>query len=68
MRKIKFTQQTITERLGNIIQDFPRLNDIHPFYADLCNTLYDKDHYKLALGQLNAAKGLVEQISRYVRK
>lgn len=64
MRKIKFTQQTITERLGNIIQDFPRLNDIHPFYADLCNTLYDRDHYKLALGQLNAAKGLVEQIAR----
>jgi len=64
MRKIKFTQQTISERLGNIIQDFPRLNDIHPFYADLCNTLYDRDHYKLALGQLNAAKGLVEQISR----
>jgi nucleolar GTP-binding protein len=64
MRKIKFTQQTISERLGNIIHDFPRLNDIHPFYADLCNTLYDRDHYKLALGQLNAAKGLVEQISR----
>ena len=64
MRKIKFTQQTISERLGNIIQEFPRLNDIHPFYADLCNTLYDRDHYKLALGQLNAAKGLVEQISR----
>jgi nucleolar GTP-binding protein len=64
MRKIKFTQQTISERLGAIINDFPRLNDIHPFYADLCNTLYDRDHYKLALGQLNAAKGLVEQISR----
>lgn len=64
MRKIKFTQQTISERLGKIINDFPRLNDIHPFYADLCNTLYDRDHYKLALGQLNAAKGLVEQISR----
>ena len=64
MRKIKFTQQTISERLGNIIQDFPRLNDIHPFYPDLCHTLYDRDHYKLALGQLNAAKGLVEQIAR----
>lgn len=64
MRKIKFTQQTISERLTKIITEFPRLNDIHPFYSDLCNTLYDKDHYKLALGQLNAARGLVEQISR----
>jgi len=64
MRKIKFTQQTISERLGAIIADFPRLDDIHPFYADLCNTLYDKDHYKLALGQINTARSLVDAIAR----
>lgn len=64
MRKIKFTQQTIHERLTTILTDFPRLTDIHPFYADLCNTLYDKDHYKLALGQLNTARTLTTQISR----
>jgi len=64
MRKIKFTQQTISERLTTILTDFPRLNDIHPFYADLCNTLYDRDHYKLALGQLNTARSLVDQIAR----
>jgi nucleolar GTP-binding protein len=64
IRKIKFTQQTISERLTQILTDFPRLNDIHPFYADLCNTLYDRDHYKLALGQINTARTLVESISR----
>jgi nucleolar GTP-binding protein len=64
MRKIKFTQQTISERLTGILQDFPRLDDIHPFYADLCNTLYDKDHYKLALGQINTARSLVDSIAR----
>lgn len=64
MRKIKFTQQTISERLGQILTDFPRLNDIHPFYADLCNTLYDRDHYKLALGQVNTARSLVDAIAR----
>ena len=64
MRKIKFTQQTIQERLGQILSDFPRLNDIHPFYADLCNTLYDRDHYKLALGQINTARSLVDSIAR----
>jgi nucleolar GTP-binding protein len=64
MRKIKFTQQTISERLTQILTDFPRLNDIHPFYADLCNTLYDKDHYKLALGQINTARSLVDSIAR----
>jgi len=68
MRKIKFTQQTISERLGTLVTDFPRLNDIHPFYSDLCNILYDKDHYKLALGQINTAKSLIEGMSRdYIR-
>jgi len=64
IRKIKFTQQTISERLSTILSDFPRLNDIHPFYSDLCNILYDRDHYKLALGQINTAKSLVDSISR----
>jgi nucleolar GTP-binding protein len=64
MRKIKFTQQTISERFSKILSDFPRLNDIHPFYADLCNTLYDRDHYKLALGQINTARSLCDAIAR----
>uniref|UniRef100_A0A452RHP5 GTP binding protein 4 n=1 Tax=Ursus americanus TaxID=9643 RepID=A0A452RHP5_URSAM len=42
--------------------------DIHPFYADLMNILYDKDHYKLALGQINTAKNLVDNVAKdYVR-
>jgi len=50
--------------VSQILTDFPRLNDIHPFYADLCNTLYDRDHYKLALGQINTARSLVDSIAR----
>lgn len=38
---------------------FPKFDDVHPFYADLMNVLYDKDHYKLALGQINTARHLV---------
>jgi GTP1/Obg family GTP-binding protein len=42
--------------------------DIHPFYADLMNVLYDRDHYKLALGQLNIARQIVDKIAKdYVR-
>ena len=40
---------------------FPTLDDIHPFYADLINVLYDKDHYKLALGQINTARHLIDK-------
>ena len=47
-----------------MLADFPRLSDIHPFYSDLCNTLYDRDHYKLALGQINTAKQLVDSVAR----
>ena len=59
MRKVKFTEQTVNEKLGAMLTDFPRLDDIHPFYADLMNILYDRDHYKLALGQVNTAKNLI---------
>jgi len=68
MRKVKFTQQTIDEKLGAILIEFPRLDDIHPFYADLMNILYDRDHFKLALGQVNTAKNLVAGVSKdYLR-
>ena len=68
MRKVKYTAETFAERLGNILEDFPKLDDIHPFYSDLCNVLYDRDHYKLALGQLNTAKHLIATLSKdYVR-
>ena len=68
MRKVKFTQQTINEKLTEMLHDFPRLDDIHPFYADLMNILYDRDHFKLALGQVNTAKNLIAGISKdYLR-
>lgn len=67
-RKIKFTQQNFHDKLSQIINDFPKLEDIHPFYADLMNVLYDKDHYKLALGQINTARHLIDNVSKdYVR-
>ncbi|CAO1316595.1 unnamed protein product [Diamesa tonsa] len=68
LRKVKFTQQNFHDRLSQIIQDFPKLDDVHPFYADLMNVLYDKDHYKLALGQLNMARHLIDNVAKeYVR-
>ena len=68
MRKVKFTEQSINEKFTAILQDFPRLDDIHPFYADLMNILYDRDHYKLALGQINTAKSLISTLAKdYLR-
>lgn len=58
----------IHDKLTIILTDFPTFDDLHPFYADLLNVLYDRDHYKLALGQLATARSLVDGIARdYVR-
>lgn len=68
MRKVKFTQTNYNEKIALILTDFPRLDDIHPFYADLLNILYDRDHYKLALGQLSLAKKLIDTVGKdYVK-
>lgn len=68
MRKIKFTQDTMHERFNDILTGFPKLDDIHPFFADLFNVLYDKDHYKLALGHIHSCMNLVDNIcTDYVR-
>ena len=83
MRKVKFTQDSFDEKLDAILTEFPILDvshlyhsqrppnpkqDLHPFMASLMNVLYDKNHYKLALGQLRTAKHLIDQVSKdYVR-
>jgi GTP1/Obg family GTP-binding protein len=42
--------------------------DVHPFLSSLMNVLYDKNHYKLALGQLRTARHLIDQVAKdYVR-
>jgi nucleolar GTP-binding protein len=64
MRKVKYAQQTFHDKLTQILDDFPVLDDLHPFYADLLNILYDKDHYKLALGQLSTARRLIDNLAQ----
>ncbi|CAK9182494.1 unnamed protein product [Ilex paraguariensis] len=68
MRKVKYTQQNFHDKLSTIIDEFPRLDGIHPFYGDLLHVLYNKDHYKLALGQINTARNLIGKVAKdYVK-
>ncbi len=68
MRKVKYTQETYHDKLSQILNDFPKLDEIHPFYADLLNVLYDRDHYKLALGQISMALHMIDNIGKdYLR-
>ncbi|PWN48125.1 putative NOG1-nucleolar G-protein required for 60S ribosomal subunit biogenesis [Violaceomyces palustris] len=67
-RKVMFTKDTFNEKLDAILSDFPIMDNLHPFISSLLNVLYDKNHYKLALGQLNTARHLIEQVAKdYVR-
>lgn len=68
MRKLNFVRQMWNENLTNILEQFPKLEDIHPFYADLLNVLYDRDFYKLALGKLHMARKFIGKVMRdYIR-
>ncbi|KAJ1033304.1 hypothetical protein NDA13_001297 [Ustilago tritici] len=68
MRKVMFTKDAFAEKLDAILKEFPIMDNLHPFLSSLLNVLYDKNHYKLALGQLNTAKHLIEQVSKdYIR-
>ncbi|PPQ80201.1 hypothetical protein CVT25_003554 [Psilocybe cyanescens] len=68
MRKVKFAQDIFDEKLGAILTEFPMLDDLHPFLSSLMNVLYDKNHYKLALGQLRTARHLIDHVAKdYVR-
>lgn len=64
MRKVKFTQDTFDEKLGRILSEFPILDNLHPFLSSLLNVLYDKNHYKLALGQISTARHLISQVAK----
>ncbi|XP_010554958.1 PREDICTED: nucleolar GTP-binding protein 1-like [Tarenaya hassleriana] len=64
IRKVKFTQRNFHEKLSTIIDEFPRIDHDHPLYGDLLHVLYNKEHYKLALGQVNTARNLVTKIGK----
>jgi nucleolar GTP-binding protein len=68
MRKVKYSSDAFIEKLKETLDGFPKLNDIHPFFADWLNVLYDKDHYKIALGQLNVVVNIIDKIQKdYVK-
>lgn len=41
-RKVKYTQESFTEKLEAILTQFPRLDAIHPFHADLVFSEHDE--------------------------
>jgi len=46
----------------DMVEEFPRLNELHPFYKHLLMNSYNEDHYKVALGQMNTLKIQITKI------
>ncbi|KAJ3425829.1 nucleolar gtp-binding protein [Anaeramoeba flamelloides] len=65
IRKVRTVQSMIHDKFGQILDDFPDLNSIHPFYSDLLNILYDRDHYKIALGSMSISRNIVDHIAKH---
>jgi nucleolar GTP-binding protein len=68
IRKVKYTGENFVEKLTFILDEFPKLEEVHPFFGDLLNVLYDRDHYKLALGQLSTCRRLIQNICMFAKE
>lgn len=55
---------TVLPRYRPQLMAVPPLQNLHPFLSSLLNVLYDKNHYKLALGQLNTARHLIVSVGK----
>jgi nucleolar GTP-binding protein len=56
IRKIKFFHQEFEGFIEKIAKNFPSIDQLHPFFCDLFNILFNRDNYKLALFQLYKSK------------
>ncbi|CAL9220503.1 unnamed protein product [Arabidopsis halleri] len=62
-RKVKETEVSFCDKLSTIVDEFPGLDEINPLYNDLLRLSFDRDHYKLCLGQVNTARHMITDIS-----
>ncbi|KAI5180936.1 nucleolar GTP-binding protein [Nematocida sp. AWRm80] len=67
-RKVKFASSMYTSKLNEILGAFPKVDEIHPFVSDLINVLYDRDHYKMALGHIKTVSSSISRTDKeYVK-
>ncbi|KAI5170593.1 nucleolar GTP-binding protein [Nematocida sp. LUAm3] len=68
VRKIKYTSMMYGTKLNEILGAFPKVDEIHPFTSDLINVLYDRDHYKMALGHVKSVSSSVARTEKEYTK
>jgi len=68
IKKVKFTCYMYTSKLNGIVGTFPKVDEVHPFVSDLINVLYDRDHYKMALGHLKTVSSSISKTEKEYTK
>ncbi|TBU49670.1 hypothetical protein BD309DRAFT_1072639 [Dichomitus squalens] len=64
MRKVKFTQDLFDEMSSAILEEFPIVDVSNHLRSNRNPCFYDKNHYKLARGQLRSARHLIDQVAK----
>ncbi|KAH9385424.1 nucleolar GTP-binding protein [Nematocida major] len=67
-RKVKFSSSMYVGKLNDILNEFPKVDEVHPFTADLINVLYDRDHYKMALGHIKTVASAIGRTEKEYTK
>eukprot|EP00792_Barthelona_sp_PAP020_P005127 TRINITY_DN2510_c0_g1_i1.p1 TRINITY_DN2510_c0_g1~~TRINITY_DN2510_c0_g1_i1.p1 ORF type:complete len:571 (-),score=170.21 TRINITY_DN2510_c0_g1_i1:113-1825(-) len=62
--KVKYASQLFHDKFTRILDDFPQIDEIHPFYSFLMNVRYNRSHYKIALGQITIVRGIIDKIAK----
>ena len=63
LMKITAINDKLSTEMQKIIDDFPRYDEISPFYQELFKCYFDIDEYKKDLGKLFWLRGKVQQFS-----
>ena len=62
--RITILSSEITNKLDRVVNQFPWINDIHPFYFELCNLIGNVDKIKRVLGRLSGISQKIKDMER----
>lgn len=63
INRINTFTSSIYDRLSDIVENFPSLNQIHPFYFELLDIIADLDVIRLSLGRVDGVKETIRNLS-----
>jgi nucleolar GTP-binding protein len=68
LARINTASKVFRSRLSNVVESFPSLDDLHPFYYELADTLCGIDRMKQALGGLWGTYDTIKGVEDEIRK